>query len=72
MEDYPVRLPIQLGQFLKLTALAESGAHARELITDGLVLVNGQVETHRAHQLQAGDQVSLTLSDLPNYRVTEL
>ncbi|MDO5025590.1 MAG: RNA-binding S4 domain-containing protein [Trueperella sp.] len=71
MEDYPVRLPIRLGQFLKLSALAESGAHARELITEGLVLVNGVVETRRTHQLQAGDQVSLTLSGSPSYRVTE-
>ncbi|MDP9807028.1 ribosome-associated protein [Trueperella bonasi] len=59
MEDFPVRLPIKLGQLVKLVNFAESGAHARDLIEAGEVSVNGEVETRRAHKLEAGDVVSV-------------
>ena len=40
--DVPVRGDgIRLGQFLKLANLIESGAEAKEVISDGLVTVNG-------------------------------
>lgn len=45
---------IRLGQFLKLSDLAESGAEARELITGGDVKVDGVVETQRGRQLATG------------------
>lgn len=48
---------IRLGQFLKLAGLAESGAHARELVADGEVSVNGEVDTRRGRQLVKGDVV---------------
>ena len=48
---------IRLGQFLKLAGLAESGAHARELVADGEVSVNGEVDTRRGRQLAKGDVV---------------
>ncbi|MFE6235426.1 RNA-binding S4 domain-containing protein [Cellulosimicrobium sp. NPDC057862] len=50
---------IRLGQFLKLAGLAESGAEARELVTDGEVRVNGDVDTRRGRQLHRGDVVSV-------------
>lgn len=50
---------IRLGQFLKLANLVENGVHARELIQDGLVKVNGDIEEARGRQLHAGDTVSL-------------
>ncbi|NLW13320.1 MAG: RNA-binding S4 domain-containing protein [Trueperella sp.] len=59
MEEYAVRLPIKLGQFVKLANFAESGAHARELIEIGEVMVNGEVETRRSHKLDDGDVVSV-------------
>ena len=49
--------PIRLGQFLKLAGLAEDGVHAKELIEDGEVHVNGRVENRRGAQLHAGDVV---------------
>jgi len=49
--------PIRLGQFLKLAALAEDGGHAKELIEDGEVHVNGAVELRRGAQLRDGDVV---------------
>ncbi|WP_406712545.1 RNA-binding S4 domain-containing protein [Trueperella pyogenes] len=48
MEELPVRLPIKLSQFLKLSQLAETGGHATELITAGEVFVNGRREVRRA------------------------
>lgn len=50
---------IRLGQFLKLANLVESGAQAKPLIADGLVQVNGEVETRRGRQLTPGDVVEL-------------
>lgn len=53
--------PIRLGQFLKLVNLAESGGHARALLADGAVTVNGEPETRRGRQLQPGDVVEVDL-----------
>ncbi|WP_129783245.1 RNA-binding S4 domain-containing protein [Promicromonospora panici] len=52
---------IRLGQFLKLADLAEDGAQARDLIADGEVRVNGDVETRRGRQLVRGDVVSVQM-----------
>lgn len=49
--------PIRLGQFLKLAGLVEDGVHAKELIEDGEVHVNGRVENRRGTQLRVGDIV---------------
>jgi ribosome-associated protein len=50
---------IRLGQFLKLADLAEDGTHARELLEDGLVTVNGRAESRRGRQLVDGDVVAV-------------
>lgn len=50
---------IRLGQFLKLADLVESGADAKGLLAQGLVRVNGEVETRRGRQLADGDVVEL-------------
>lgn len=52
---------IRLGQFLKLANLAESGAEARELIADGEVSVDGEVETRRGRQLEPGTIVEVAM-----------
>ena len=51
-EDY-----IKLGQALKAAGLVESGVDAKFVIQDGLVLVNGHIETQRGKKLVAGDKV---------------
>jgi ribosome-associated protein len=48
---------IKLGQFLKLSDLVDTGADAKGLLAQGLVRVNGDVETRRGRQLVAGDVV---------------
>ena len=58
--DVPIRdESIRLGQFLKLANLVESGSDAKPVIADGLVQVNGEVETRRGRQLVLGDVVEL-------------
>jgi ribosome-associated protein len=60
IRDVPVaELPIRLGQFLKLAAVAEDGVHARHLVEDGAVQVNGRVETRRGAQLKHEDVVAV-------------
>lgn len=54
---------IRLGQFLKLAGAAESGVHARALLDDGLVTVDGVAEARRGRQLSRGAVVEV---DLPN------
>ena len=51
-EDY-----IKLGQALKAAGLVESGVDAKFVIQDGLVKVNGSIETQRGKKLVAGDIV---------------
>lgn len=50
---------IRLGQFLKLANLIDTGSDAKELLHQGLVTVNGEVETRRGRQLVKGDAVVL-------------
>jgi ribosome-associated protein len=60
MRDVEVREgSIRLGQFLKLADLVDNGADAKPLLMQGLVLVNGEVETRRGRQLTDGDVVTL-------------
>ncbi|MDP9168748.1 MAG: RNA-binding S4 domain-containing protein [Actinomycetota bacterium] len=49
---------IRLGQFLKYAGMIDSGADAKGVIVDGLVLVNDAVETRRGRQLRPGDTVT--------------
>ncbi len=49
---------IKLGQALKAANLVESGVLAKLVIQDGLVTVNGEVETRRGRKLIDGDIVS--------------
>jgi ribosome-associated protein len=48
---------IKLDQFLKWAGLVGSGVDAKYLIQDGLVEVNGEVETRRGKKLYPGDIV---------------
>ncbi len=50
---------IRLGQFLKLANLIDHGSDAKVVCPEGLVTVNGEVETRRGRQLVEGDVVEL-------------
>ena len=51
-EDY-----IKLGQALKAAGAVDSGVEAKDVILDGLVSVNGEVDTRRGKKLYDGDIV---------------
>jgi ribosome-associated protein len=50
---------IKLNQFLKWANAAESGAAANHMITEGLVKVNGEVETRKGKKIYPGDLVEV-------------
>jgi ribosome-associated protein len=50
---------IKLDQFLKLADIASTGGHAKFLILEGLVKVNGEVETRRGKKLRPQDIVEV-------------
>jgi len=60
IDDVPIRDEmIRLGQLLKLASLVEDGVEAAELIKNGLVKVNGEIEDRRGRQLHHGDVVTV-------------
>ena len=54
---------IKLDQLLKFSALAESGAMAKDMIFDGIVSVNGEVCTMRGKKIRPGDKVTVEFED---------
>ena len=48
---------IKLGQALKAVGAVESGVEAKEVIQEGLVLVNGEIDTRRGRKLYEEDLV---------------
>lgn len=49
---------IKLGQALKAAGFVESGVEAKDVIQEGLVTVNGEVDTRRGRKLYDGDIVN--------------
>jgi ribosome-associated protein len=50
---------ITLGDFLRVRGLADNGGHAKSLIQNGHVTVNGEVDKRRGKKLREGDRVSI-------------
>ena len=50
---------IKLDQALKLADIASTGGHAKFLILEGLVKVNGEIETRRGRKLIAQDIIEV-------------
>ena len=48
---------IKLDSLLKLCDIAQTGGHAKILIQDGLIEVNGEVCDQRGKKIKAGDKV---------------
>lgn len=47
--------PVELFKILKFEGMVASGAEAKTVIDDGLVLVNGMVETRKRKKIVSGD-----------------
>lgn len=50
---------IELIQLLKVLGIAETGGHAKIIVEDGLVKVNGNVEDRKRAKLRIGDKVEV-------------
>lgn len=50
---------IKLDQLLKFAGIAETGGHAKEIIQEGIVKVNGQLYKMRGKKIRKGDVVTL-------------
>ena len=60
MQDVPIRGDmIRLGQLLKLSGLAEDGVHAKIILAEEHVFVNGERDNRRGRQLVPGDEVNV-------------
>jgi ribosome-associated protein len=55
---------IRLGQLLKLAGAADSGGEAKELLAEGRVTVNGEVEMRRGRQVRRGDVIVVDGAEL--------
>lgn len=60
MNDIQIRTEfITLGQFLKLANCASTGGHAKIMLTENMVKVNGEDEARRGRKLYPGNVVSV-------------
>lgn len=50
---------VELYKILKFEGIAESGGAAKQAIADGLVSVNGEVETRKRKKISAGDHIKI-------------
>jgi ribosome-associated protein len=49
------REPVELYKILKFEGMASSGAEAKQVIDQKLVLVNGEIETRKRKKIVSGD-----------------
>ncbi len=58
IEEIKIRTEfIKLDQFLKFCGMAETGGHAKEIVAEGVVFVNGELCLQRGKKLHPGDEV---------------
>jgi ribosome-associated protein len=50
---------VELNQLLKLTGVCDSGGAGKALVAEGLVSVDGRVESRKTAKIRAGQVVSL-------------
>lgn len=50
---------ITLIQLLKAVGVSYNGAEAQRMVVDGLVMLNGQVESRKRAKIRRGDEVKI-------------
>lgn len=60
---------IQLDQFLKWTGIAQTGGHAKIIISEGFITVNGEKESRRSRKLLPGDEIHV--KDFGKYKIVK-
>ena len=51
--------PVELFKLIKFEGLANSGGESKKMIEQGIVSVNGEVETRKRKKIVAGDIISI-------------
>lgn len=51
--------PVELYKILKFENFAASGGEAKHMIADGLVRVNGRIETQKRKKIIPGDEIQI-------------
>ena len=51
--------PVELYKILKFEGMVNSGGQAKSVIDDGLVSLNGKVETQKRKKIVSGDVIEL-------------
>jgi len=51
---------VELHKILKFEGLADSGGMAKQIIADGQVIVNGEVETRKRKKIIPGDRIEFS------------
>ena len=60
---------IQLDQFLKWAGIAQTGGHAKLMISEGFITVNGEEEKRRSRKLLPGDKIQIR--DIGVYKIVK-
>ena len=50
---------IELNKLIKLLRISENGAQANQFVEDGIVKLNGQIESRKRAKLRNGDVVEI-------------
>lgn len=70
MKEVPIQSEsIQLDQFLKWAGIVQTGGHAKILINEGVIKVNGEKETRRSRKLIDGDEIYIR--DFGSYKIVK-
>jgi ribosome-associated protein len=56
--------PVELYKILKFEGMVDSGGRAKTVIAEGLVLVNGEVETRKRRKILSGDMIKFAGDEL--------
>jgi ribosome-associated protein len=56
--------PVELYKILKFEGMVDSGGRAKTVIAEGLVLVNGEVETRKRRKILSGDTIKFAADEL--------
>lgn len=51
------REPVELYKILKFEGLVSTGGEAKMVIAEGMVAVNGEIETRKRKKMVAGDEI---------------
>lgn len=60
--------PVELYKILKFEAIVSSGGEAKSVIAEGMVLLNGKVETQKRKKIVSGDVIEFQDE---KYRITK-